>query len=144
MDSDPQNLSELERRLARWRPGADGLDADAMLFAAGRAAGRRRWTWPALGAMALLSVGLGAWALHERGERIALSGRLDEMRAAPGTTVPVDHTPSPYVPSSDDQFSLRRRMEQDPDRWLSSPPSEGAPLTPPPEPVIFRAGQLID
>ena len=57
-DSD---LNDLERRLANWRPAGDGLGADAMLFAAGRASVRRspaRFAWPAIAAGLILAVGL--------------------------------------------------------------------------------------
>ena len=45
---DEDNLSDFERRLARWRPDSSGLDADAMMFAAGaasveRGGGQRFW-----------------------------------------------------------------------------------------------------
>ena len=36
----PGDLSDLERRLASWQPASAGLNADAMLFAAGQAAAR--------------------------------------------------------------------------------------------------------
>ena len=48
------DLSEFERHLAGWQPSSDGLDADAMLFAAGQAAGRRgrsQLLWPVLCAL---------------------------------------------------------------------------------------------
>ena len=54
MDShspNPDDLSEIERRLSVWRPNAEGLNRDAMLYAAGLAAGkaeRGRLLWPAL------------------------------------------------------------------------------------------------
>jgi hypothetical protein len=47
----PDELTPLERQLAACRPSAAGLDADAMLFAAGRAAARpgaARHVWPVL------------------------------------------------------------------------------------------------
>ena len=64
------DLSDFERHLAGWQPASDGLNADAMLFAAGQAAGRRgrsQLLWPML--CALLTVqaaGLGVWGLSER------------------------------------------------------------------------------
>ncbi len=45
------DLSEFERLLAGWQPSSDGLNADAMLFAAGQAAARRgrsQRIWPIL------------------------------------------------------------------------------------------------
>ncbi len=73
-------LSDLERRLTGWRPDSAGLDADAMLFAAGLAAGRQRrgrLLGPSLcGLLAALAAGLGAWGLTERAERQELATRL--------------------------------------------------------------------
>jgi len=49
-------LNDLERRLSAWRPAAEGLDPDAVLFAAGRASvrpGPARFAWPALAACLL-------------------------------------------------------------------------------------------
>src|SRR5437764_15312701 len=89
-----EDLSAVERRLAGWRPGPAGLDADAMLFAAGRAAGRRG-RLPALalcGVLAVAAVGLGAWALTERAERLAIAGRLREQ---PPTPIPATSADGP-------------------------------------------------
>jgi hypothetical protein len=154
MDADTprreDDLSEVERRLAGWRPGAEGLDADAMLFAAGLAAGRRGWgrlLGPALcGLLAALAAGLGAWGLSERAERQALAGRLRERAPKPGappaTAVAVVPAPS-YEPSPGDYLSLRRRMEQDPGGWLAPPQPAGPQALgpPPPEPAVLRLGQ---
>src|SRR5439155_10166786 len=67
------DLSDVERRLSGWRPRVEGLDADAMLFAAGLAAGRRGrvvFVVSALGGLlAIVAAGLGVWALSERSER---------------------------------------------------------------------------
>jgi hypothetical protein len=144
------DLNECERCLARWRPAADGLDADAMLFAAGLAAGRRgssRWFWPALCALlAVQTAGLGWWGLGERAERRTLASLLRqstpavvEPPAARREAVP----PPPYTPTAGDYVSLRRLIEQDPNRWLASPPSAAAqaPEPPPPEPAILRSHQ---
>jgi hypothetical protein len=139
-------LSDIERHLAGWRPDAEGLGADAMLFAAGQAAARRGpRLWPALSLLlAVVAVGLGSWALSERAGRLALAGRLlvqppsaDEPAA---TTVAAAPAPS-YSPSPTDYLHLRRLVEQDAARWLSSP-SAGAPPAPPPaQPSILRGGQ---
>ena len=67
-------LSDFERHLAGWQPAPGGLDADAMLFAAGQAAGQRgrgRLLGPALCVLfAVQGAGLGAWGLSERAERL--------------------------------------------------------------------------
>jgi hypothetical protein len=120
------DLSDLERRLTGWRPAAQGLQTDAMLFAAGLAAarrGRRRFLAPALcGLLAVLAVGLGAWGLTERAERRVLAERLQRL-PPPGASSPTDVAEgprSPEEPAPADYLSLRRRMEQDPSRWLAS------------------------
>jgi hypothetical protein len=143
------DLNDLERRLAGWRPGAEGLDAGPMLYAAGVAAGRRgrgRLLWPALCALlAIQAAGLGVWGLAERAERQLLADRLDE-RARP----PIAPRQPAFVliqdsgpPSLDDYFHLRRQLEQDPDGWLDPPPPVPAPAPgpPPPDPDILQAGQ---
>ena len=69
------DLSELERRLAAWRPAAGALDRDRMLYEAGRAAARadgRVQSWRlATAALVLLAVGLGGLLVHERSQRHA-------------------------------------------------------------------------
>jgi len=35
--SNPDSMNDLEQRLAAWSPAREGLDPDAMLYAAGRA-----------------------------------------------------------------------------------------------------------
>jgi len=79
------DLSACERRLAGWQPAAGNLDTDAMLFAAGRAAGRRgRLLWPALCTLLAAQVaGLGVWGFSERSERVALAGLLHDRVPAP-------------------------------------------------------------
>jgi len=143
------DLSACERRLAGWQPAAGNLDADAMLFAAGRAANRRgRLLWPALCTLlAAQAAGLGLWGLSERAERVGLARLLPDR--APAPNIPqapaVAELPEPrYSPSPDDYFHLRRRLEQDPGRWLAAAPTAGTkPIGPPPaRPPILRAGQL--
>jgi hypothetical protein len=152
MDTHSHNqddLSATERRLSGWRPGAEGLDAGAMLFAAGLAAGQRgrsRLLWPALClVLAGLAVGLGVWGLSERAERRALASRLREPTPTPSapraTDVPMV-AESSTLPA-DGYFQLRRQAEQDLGHWLASRQSAGAQHVgpPPPQPAILRAGQ---
>jgi hypothetical protein len=138
------DLSDFERRLAGWQPAPAGPGADAMLFAAGLAAGRRgrAWLlWPALCALlAVQAAGLTVWALAERGERLALAARLSEQ--APVAPAPELAAPS-YTPAPSDYFSLRRLVEQDTDRPAAVSDGAGAqePGPPPPGPAILSAGQ---
>jgi len=143
-------LSEFERRLAGWRPDSEGLDADAMLFAAGLAAGRRgggRVLWAALCVvLAVQAVGLAAWGFRERAERVALASRLHEPSPAPQVPglLAATELPEPtYTPSPEDYFHLRQRLEQDPNHWLASAAGAGTATIgpPPPQASILRAGQ---
>jgi hypothetical protein len=143
----------VERRLAGWRPGSTGLDADAMLFTAGLEAGRRgraRLIGPALcGLLTAVSLGLGTWGWNEHTERLALVSRLREGTPAPRAEAPTAvaaRSESEYTPSPDGYFSLRRRVERDPDRWLASLDAPGTPplRPPPPQPRGIRAVPLDD
>jgi hypothetical protein len=59
MSNEPTDLNAFEHHLAEVAPHPGGLDRDALLFAAGQAAGRRGRFWPVLCAtLALVSAGL--------------------------------------------------------------------------------------
>jgi hypothetical protein len=140
----------VERRLTGWRPGAEGLDADAMLFAAGLAAGRSgrgRLLWPALCVvLAVQAAGLGVWGLAERAECQALAERLRDRTPTPGTPPATDVAVVPETPdeaSPADYLSTRRRLEQDPNGWLASlqPAGPQDPGPPPPEPALLTPRQ---
>jgi hypothetical protein len=144
------DLSDFERHLAGWQPASDGLNADAMLFAAGQAAGRRERSqllWPVLCALLTVqSVGLGVWGLSERAERQALAIHLPDRTptqlASPAIVAVVRD--SSYQPSPGDYLSTRRLMEQDPNGWLASlQPEAGskALVPPPPQPPILTPRQ---
>lgn len=105
------NLNDLERRLAGWRPATDALDADAMLFAAGRASIRRspmRFAWPAIAACLAVAVGiLGTQLSAERHEYQNLLARMEAIE--PSVAVVVQPLPeSSYL-------IARRSWERDPD-----------------------------
>src|SRR5438309_5921585 len=92
-----RDLNDLEQRLSVWRPAAEGLDSDAVLFAAGRASVRpspARFVWPALAAcFALVAAALGGSLASERSQRLELA-RLLEQR----TPSPAPPSVSPSVP----------------------------------------------
>jgi len=146
---DQDDLIDIERRLAGWRPDMDRLSADELMFAAGQAAARRgpgRILWPAATALFFaIAVGMGVWGFTERTERYALASRIRESRPAPSAS------PSPNTPESPEKYeppppnaylSMRRSAEQDPNRWLASlQPVTPAVLAQTPEPVIPRSGQ---
>ena len=143
------DLSDFERHLADWQPASVGLSADAMLFAAGQAAGRRERSqllWPMLCALLFVqAAGLGVWGLSERAERQVLASRLsDRARAHSASPAPVVVVrESSYEPPPVDYLSTRRQMEQDPNGWLGSrQPSGLQALGPsPPSPAILTPRQ---
>ena len=144
------DLSEVERRLAGWQPASGSLDADAMLFAAGQAAGRRGQRpllWPALCALlAVQAAGVGVWGLSEHAERLALAASLSQRAPVPSPSAASGLAVIPessYQPSPGDYLSSRRLMEQDPNGWLASlqPAGPQVPGQPPPEPAILTPRQ---
>jgi hypothetical protein len=143
------DLNDVERRLAGWRPASGSLDADAMLFAAGQAAGRRgrgRLLWPALCVLLTVQAALlGAWGLSERAERQALASQLRERAPAPDAHPATEVAVTGYAPSPEDYLHLRRRAERDPNGWLASLQPAGPPaLGPPsPQPAILSPRSLL-
>ena len=140
----PDDLNDVERRLSAWRPSVEGLDADAMLFAAGRAVAPRRFLWPALAScLAVLAVSLGLWATAERNERLALDRQLRE-RSAPVSELTPDISPEPSTvdePSPDGWLSAHRALEHGLDAWpplAMDTPSSPGPLSLEP---VFTVGQ---
>ena len=154
MDSNPSGdqheLTDLERRLSGWRPSHLDLDAEAMLFAAGLAAGRSQ-SRPTVarflcGLLAILAVGLGLWGLRERSERLAVADELHQLLLANANALPKSEDVAHEEKDSsisDEYLTLRRQVERDPDRWLALVPPVNNPAPEPPaeEPAILRAGQ---
>jgi hypothetical protein len=129
-------MNDFERSLARLQPDAAGLNADAMLFAAGYAVGRRRLWWSLVlsGLLGVLSIGLAVWALAEGSKRPSVAPPRPEV------VVPSPAgTPSPE-PSPDGYLHLRRLAEQDPNHWLAPAPTAGIASPVGPEPMILRSG----
>ncbi len=147
------DLNNVEQRLAGWLPAATVLNTDAMLYAAGLAAGRggrrrERIVWPAVCVVLLVqAVGLGFWAFSERAERRELARRLMHSAPTPNqlpeTAVADAQRPPAYTSSPNDYLQLRQRAEQDPDGWLAMSYSRGrqAIAPPPPGPAILTGGQ---
>jgi hypothetical protein len=148
------DLSELERRLSAWEPASNGLDTDAMLFAAGRASARRgmvRFAWPALTAgLTALTVVLGIQLTTERTERLALVERFGQRTPAsasipspsPSAPVVAPETPTTEEPSPNSYLSAHRALERGLDDWptrvVLSPAVPRQPLVNPP---ILHVGQ---
>jgi hypothetical protein len=149
MNRESHDWNDIERLLSGIRPSSDGLRADAMLFAAGLAAGRqatRRSFFPVLcGLLALTSVGLAYWGLAERRELTQIARDQPHNDRSPSTAVARELEPakSIYEPSADDYLSLRREMEADPNRFLVLHAAVGSrpPEAPPLPAGILRAGQ---
>ncbi len=120
----PDDLNEIERLLASRTPAADGLNADAMLFAAGRASARpglSRFLWPALAACSsALALVLGVWLTVERTERLNLAQQLRQLDVAPishpsPTVTPPQTTPEESPPDS--YLASRLALEKGLDAW---------------------------
>jgi hypothetical protein len=127
----PEDVNELERRLSSWQPSRDGLDADAVLFAAGRASvrpGPARFVWPALTVLlTALAAALGLGLTTERSERLVLAQRLREHPPAPA----VNPSPPPAAhaapaeslaadePAPESYLASRRALEKGLDAWPS-------------------------
>jgi hypothetical protein len=143
--ADGEDLKAVERRLSAWRPADDGLDADAMLFAAGRASarpGRGRFVWPALAAcLALTSAGLGVGLVHERAERMALARQIQISTPVPAPAIVLPRPPADEPVAPDSYLASQRALEDGLDAWparpeAAAPPEDRRPATPP-----LRVGQ---
>lgn len=129
------NLNDLERRLAGWRPAGEGLDADAMLFAAGRASvqgSAARFAWPVIAAA--LALALGTSEMIRRTERRDHEAVLAQLTVTP--TVPAAAATSEI--QAPNYLIVLRSLERDPDALnaAAQPPPE-APADHP----MLRAGQ---
>ncbi len=146
----PDELSELERRLSAWAPADAGLNADAVLFAAGRASARpglSRFVWPALTTcMTLLALVLGVCLIAERSERLDLARQLRPQPSVPAPPAPsldVDRVerPSPDEPPPDSYLASHRALEKGLDAWPIQAVvrvETSGPLRP--SPAVLQAG----
>lgn len=149
-----EDLNALERRLSAWQPSREGLDADAVLFAAGRASVRpspTRFAWPALTVlMTALSVVLGLSLADERNERLALAYRLRVHPLAPAVN-PAPQPAANIAPEeplhtdelpSDSYLASRPALEQGLDAWPIRAVVRGGSADPSiTHPPILRLGQ---
>jgi len=141
MDTHPDDLTDMERRLAAWQPAADGLDADCLMFAAGRASVRGRVAWPVLAAcLALLAAGLGAWGVAERHERQALAQLIRGPYAPAPAPLTSEPPSSPEPPSPYSVLASHRVLERGLDAWPG--PALGPQSPPEAERSILRARQI--
>jgi hypothetical protein len=148
MHTNSDDLSDLKRRLAGCEPSPAGLDADAMLYAAGRASapqpGPARFVWPALsGALAVLAAVLGVCLVAERADRLAMDRGIQDAlhikaqlgQAAQSEPLEKDS----WAPSS--VLAARRALEEGIDAWPSVPETQ-PPGPPMPAEPILRVGKL--
>lgn len=124
--SSADELNDLERRLSEWRPSAAGLNADQMLFAAGRNSVRPGWGRNASSlvsaGLAVLAIVLGVGLVQEREARRDLLAKFHEQRA------PIDSGPYDVPATSEilageaasvrDYVAARSALAQNPDAWL--------------------------
>ena len=132
-------MNDLERRLAACVPAVDGLNADAAMFAAGRASARRRpatFLWPvAFITLSLLTIAITSMWMNEHQDRVALASQLREMLLMRTPSSP----PKPAMASDEYQRSSSNLLE------VHRALDEGRdPL--PPEPVIYvgTSGPLVE
>lgn len=139
-------LNRLERRLASWRPADAGPNADAVLFAAGRASARTgvvAWT-VAVGVLVVVAVALGAWAGVERSGRLELARQLRERPTLPAVVPTPADRPSPEEPPSHEGYLTARRivLERGVDAWVALARSgDSNSALEQPEPTTFRTGR---
>jgi hypothetical protein len=142
---DPDDLSELERRLSAWAPAAGGLDSDAMLFNAGRAAARpgaSRFVWPALACVLAGLVALTCgWAWSERAARLHLAEQL-RQQAAPPAPVPAPVAPAESAPAAEPTpeslLAARRGLEQGLEAWPPRPITHAGSIAGPPSAPVLQ------
>jgi hypothetical protein len=145
MDNNDEDLSTLERRMSGWRPATGSLDADAMLFAAGRASVQRgvaQFAWPALtGCLALVAVCLGTWLAIERGQRQALAAQLQERTSRPAIVGGAEEPPQEEELAPDSYLAGWQALGQGADSWPAHPAAEGPADPRGPKPVIPQVGR---
>jgi hypothetical protein len=146
------DLNRLERRLADWRPSDAALDADGMLFAAGRASALTspvRFVWPALTSLAaLLAIALGLWATTERAERIRLTQQIRDLSAPVAPPAPISPSTDDGSPAGGYLATRQLVLDRGVDAWTDSGPPAIGPAVPVPEPgtilQVWRRDRLLD
>jgi len=144
--SHPDDLKKLEARLANWKPAPEGLDPEAMLFAAGRASapvGKAWLAWPvACGCLVLTVVALGVRLSAERSERLALLREIQRMSSETGLAASsYGETAATTLPGPDSYLVLRREWEHQAGDWSIRPVTPVKANAAPVEQAILRAWQ---
>jgi hypothetical protein len=141
------DLNDLERRLAEWRPATAGLDADRMLFAAGRDSVRPGWgriLLPIVSVgLALLTALLGVGFAHERAAKLDLIAQLHDPRPSfvpdPNNVPDSSETPWAEAPAASSYLAAHAALAQNPDSWLDQAKIEPAAGTPRPSTPILKS-----
>lgn len=147
----PDELNDLERRLAAWRPSSGGLDRGRMLYEAGRAAARAEARRSAVGLaglaliLASAAAGLGAGWATERRRGLDLEVALAAATAPrpPIILAAPLPAPAPEPPGPTSYLALTRRIVDGRPALddLPRPPTPAAPSPPAPPPL--RAGDRL-
>jgi hypothetical protein len=146
-------VTELELRLADWRPATAGLSPDQVLFAAGRVAGRtgRNLGWVVSGCLMVLMLVLGPSFRFEREARLQLLAQLQDLRrvidAVPRPPFEEGESPSSNPPRASSYLTARNAMIHDIDRWSEHVTTEPAPAPPVPSRPILKShslGEMIE
>ena len=133
------DLSDLERRLAGWRPSAGGLDRGRTLYEAGRAAARheaRRAVAASAGGalvLALAALGMGIGWATERRRGLEQEAALAATSMPPTVAAPLPE-PSPEPPDPTSYLALTRRIVDG--RIALGAPPRRAPSAPPSRPAL--------
>ena len=141
------DLNDLERRLAEWRPATAGLDADRMLFAAGRDSARPGWSrsvLPIVSVCLALVAGLfGVGFAHERAAKLDLIAQLHDTRPSfvpdPNSVPDSSETPWAETPAASSYLAAHVALAQNPDSWLDQAKVEPAAGTPLPSRPILKS-----
>jgi hypothetical protein len=146
-------VTELERRLADWRPATAGLSPDQVLFAAGRVAGRtgRNLGWIVSGCLVVLTLVLGTTVVFEREGRLQLLAQLQDVRQVidpvPRPLFEEGESPSSTPPRASSYLTARNAMIHDIDRWSENVTPELAPAPPVPRRPVLKShspGEMIE
>jgi hypothetical protein len=121
------DLSDFERRLAGWQPASGSLDADTMLFAAGRGSARPNRAWIALAAALTVAqtLTLALW----------WSQPAPPVAQVPPPTTPLPASPAPPEPPTYDS-------SENPALWSAYHSLRGSDLEDRPEPA--SAGKFVE
>ena len=149
----PDEMNDLEHRLAAWQPAVTGLDAGTRLLAAGQASvrpGRARFVWPALTAcVSVLAIALGIWLANERSERMDLARQLRQQShmlvntASPSSASDPTPVQSEEEPPPDSYLASHRALDKGLDAWpMSAVVRPDPPNLLPPSSSVLRAGRL--